>query len=440
VGGLAEGITFEDLVEVRAPKPTLLTFTSRDEYLSIQGAREAYWEAKKAYQAFGQEDHLQLVEDDFKHWLTPKIRKAIYAFFMKHLGVSGDSTEEHVEIIPEEELLVTPTGQLSTYLEAENVFSMNKKEAESLIERLERAREAMEDHLAKVQTEAQKISGYRRPVGANVDPLFNGRYQRDGYSVGKYAIRGEEEYRIPLLLFVPEGSQERYPALLYLHPEGKAAEASPGGEIELLVKKGYVVAAPDILGIGETENTATRVIADDYTAVLIGRSIPGIQAGDIARVVNYLKLLEEVDSARIGAVGIENMGIPLMHAAAFETSIASLILIGSPISYRAIVTNELYRIGLIEREGGDYWHPHEVDFAWGVAGALKAYDLPDLIACVAPRPVTLVGLRDHQMEPASKELVDRDMSFPRAVYARKDASENLRILSSKKAFRSLTGP
>jgi hypothetical protein len=147
-----------------------------------------------------------------------------------------------------------------------------------------------------------------------------------------------------------------------------------------------------------------------------------------------------VDPGRIGVIGIDEMGIPLLHAAAFETSISSLTLIGSPISYRAIVTNELHRIGLIEREGGNYWHPHEVDFAWGVAGALQAYDLPDLIACVAPRPVTLVGLRDHRLEPASEELVDRDMSFPRAVYARRDASEKLRILSSEKSLGSLFDP
>ena len=39
IHGLKKGITVEDLLEVRAPKPTLLTFTSRDEYLSLQGAR-----------------------------------------------------------------------------------------------------------------------------------------------------------------------------------------------------------------------------------------------------------------------------------------------------------------------------------------------------------------------------------------------------------------
>ncbi len=38
---LKEGITLEDLLEVRAPKPTLLTFTSRDEYLSLQGCKRS---------------------------------------------------------------------------------------------------------------------------------------------------------------------------------------------------------------------------------------------------------------------------------------------------------------------------------------------------------------------------------------------------------------
>src|SRR5690606_6783126 len=109
VGSLAGGITLEDLIEVRAPKPTLMTFVSRDQYLSLQGAREAYREAGKAYQAFDQPEHLQLVEDDSRHWLTPKIRMAIYAFFMKHFGLPGDPVEEEIEVMTPEELQVTPT-------------------------------------------------------------------------------------------------------------------------------------------------------------------------------------------------------------------------------------------------------------------------------------------------------------------------------------------
>jgi len=92
--GIAERITFEDLVEVRAPKPTLMTFTSRDEYLCMQGAREAYAEAKVAYKALGSEDNIQLVEDDSKHWMTPKIRLDIYEFFLQHFDLPADPAEE----------------------------------------------------------------------------------------------------------------------------------------------------------------------------------------------------------------------------------------------------------------------------------------------------------------------------------------------------------
>ena len=425
--GLQEGISFEDLIEVRAPVPTLLTFTSRDQYLSVQGARNSYQEAIKAYKAFGMEDNIQLVEDDFKHWQTPKIRSAIYSFFMKHLDVSGDATEEDVEILPVEELQVTPTGQVITWLKAENVQSINARETEPLLKNLERSRKNILTHLETVKTRAREISGYLEPEYNDGSPFFNGRYQRDGYSVARYAIRGEGEYMIPVLLFVPNSDKASYPAIVYLHPDGKASQAQPGGEIEKLVKDGYIVVASDVLGIGEVKNTATREGADDYTGVLIGRSTPGIQAGDIVRVVNYLKHLRNVNPERVGAVAIEKMCIPLMHAAAFEPSIKSMTLVGAPISYRAIVMNDFYKIGLVFNSE-DYWHPWEIDFSWGVAGALTAYDLPDLIGCFAPRKIVLAGLQNQLLEPASEDVINLDMDFPRTVYKQKQVMDHLKIL------------
>jgi hypothetical protein len=58
----------------------MLTFTTRDQYLSIQGAREAFQEAKKSYEAFGKGENLVMVEDDFKHWMTPKIGHPLFVF------------------------------------------------------------------------------------------------------------------------------------------------------------------------------------------------------------------------------------------------------------------------------------------------------------------------------------------------------------------------
>lgn len=431
LGSVAAGITFEDLVEIRAPKPTLMTFTSRDQYLSIQGARDAYQEISRAYQAFGKRENIQFVEDDYKHWMTPKIRTSIYTFFMEHLGVTGDPAEEVVEIIPQEELMVTPTGQVSTYLKGESVYSINRKETEILIRNLERSRSELDDHLDHVRLKAKELSGFIQPGTDRIVPFFNGRYHRDGYTVSRIAIPGEADYAIPILLFVPDVAGKRLPALVYLHTEGKVKEAGIGGQIEKLVKEGYIVAATDVLGVGEIDNTIARAYTDDYNAILIGRSTVGVQTGDIVRVVNYLKQLDLVDPAEIGAVGRGEMCIPLMHAAAFDPSITRVALFGSPISYRSIVMNRFYKIGLIEREGGGYWHPYEIEFPWGVAGALTAYDLPDLIGCMAPGKVALVAPVNQLLEPASEEMIGEEMNFPRAVYSDSQNTGNLRISSSR---------
>lgn len=432
IKGVAEGITFEDLLEVRAPKPTLLTFVSRDEYLALQGAREAYIEAGKAYEMLGKKENLEMVEDDSKHWLTPKIRLAIYSFFMKHFNINRPPAEEPVEILSSEELNVTPSGQISTYLGGKMIFDINRNESLSLIENLEKARKDPEKHINNVRIKAMILSGYVPPGEYKAEPFINGRYQREGYLVEKIAIRGEGEYPVPLLLFVPKDCLKKHPAVIFLHPEGKAAEAKPGGEIEKLVKKGFTVAAVDVSGTGETKNTAARELATGYTAVLIGRSIVGIQAGDIVRTVRFLQSRNDIDPVKIGAIAMNEMCLPLIHAAAFDSSIKNIMLIGSIISYRSVVMNRYYRIGLTEREGGGTHHPYEVDFSWGIAGVMTGYDLPDLIGCIAPRKVFLGELNDQMLHPASDELINRELEFPRSVYTLKKAPENLEIISSGK--------
>lgn len=425
---VAKGITFEDLIEVRAPKPTMMTFVSRDEYLSLQGAREAYAEAKKAYEIFGRPDDLQLVEDDSKHWLTPRIRLAIYSFFMKHFGLAGDPSESEVQILKPEELTVTQTGQISTSLGGEMVFDVNKKETLPLIQKLQASRSQVASHLAAIPEKAKQISGYVTPAADAKQPFINGRYRRAGYTVTKFALEGEGEYVIPFLLFEPVDKTAKHPAVIYLHPKGKITEAARGGEIEKLVRKGYVVAAADVLGIGETANTAARGLASGYMAVLIGRSIVGIQAGDVVRIANYLKTNGQTDPDRIGAIAFGEMCLPLIHAAAFEPSIKSMTLVDPLLSYRSVVMNRKYMIGLTDNDPGGVGHPYEVGFDWGVANVLTAYDLPDLIGCLAPRKVVIARPRDQMLKPASPELLNEDMAFPRSAYESMRATPNLKVV------------
>lgn len=374
--GIMNGLTHADLLEVRAPTPALISAGTRD-FFSIQGARETYSEVFKAYKAFGLEENIGMIEDDFGHGYTEKLREGIYKFFQKNLDLPGNPKDEVVTIADLGELKITPTGNISnSYKSAETVFSLNKKETQILIDKLQVSRKDLKNHLGKVQLKAKLISGYIAPE-ENVKSVFRGRYQRDGYSVEMYALQGEGDCTIPLLLFIP-GRGDKFRSLIYLHPEGKITDAEVGGRIEQLVKKGYLVAAADVSGIGEVEDNN---YGTNYLALLIGRSIVGIQAGDVNRVANFLEIRPDVDPEKMGAIAFDEMGPTLLHAAAFNKSLVSITLIGSLSSYQTVVMNKFYNTELTN---------------CFVAGALTGYDLPDLAAGIVPRKLNLINLRDAE--------------------------------------------
>ncbi len=427
LNALPQGITFQDLLIVRAPKPSLMTFVSRDQYLSIQGAREAFTEAKKVYSAFGQPDLLDFIEDDSKHWLTPKIRNGIYSFFLKHFNLDVPASEVKVDILSEKELWVTPTGQVSTSFGSKLVFDLNKLEAAKLVSRLDSSRKNNNNHIEQATKEAMRLSGYSRIASKEYSLFFNGRYQRLHYSVSKYAINREGQHPIPLLLFVPDDTVKRHQALVYLHPEGKHVDANPGGEIERLVNKGFIVAATDVLGTGETKNKAVRNLSVGYTAVLAGTSVVGIRAGDINTVAAFLKGREDVDPEKVGGIAMGELCLPLIHAAAFENLLSGIALVRSPLSYQSIASNRFYKIGPIIKDEQNGRDPYELDFSWGVAGALAFYDLSDLVAAIAPRKILISDPRDHLFKPASPKLTEKEMAFPISVYALHKMSGHFKI-------------
>jgi len=403
---ILNGITHADLLELRAPKPLLISSTTRD-FFSIQGAVETFDEVKRAYKAFGKEENANQVIDDAGHGFAGNI-SGIYAFFQKVFEMPGSSAEEDFEGFKPEDLQVTSTGQLSTSLGGELAFNISQNEALKLINKISDSRKNTDSHLDNVLKKSAELSGLITPE-KEVKPVFRGRYQREGYSVEMYALQGEGDYVIPLLLFVPK-TGNKFSAVVYLHPGGKAADAAAGGKIEQLVKKGYLVAAPDVIGIGEVEDDS---YGSNYLSLMIGRSIVGIQAGDVIRVVNFLKTRPDIDQNKISAVAFDEMCQAMLQAAALNKSINSVTLIGSLISYQTVVMNKSYDKGFSKNY---------------VAGALTAYDIPDLMGCMAPRKIALVGLKDQMKKPASGELINKELSFPRSVFSQKNVPGNINVI------------
>lgn len=413
--GLKSGIDHADFLEIRAPKPTLIMATTRD-FFNITGTREVYERVKKAYTVFGKPEHLQMVEGDYEHGYTQNIREGMYAFFQKHLSLPGSPQEEEVTLLTEKELQKTETGQLATSLKAiETVFSLNLRQATGRLEALDKSRKQPDTHLEKVLSAARSLSGYKVPQKVET-PVFTGRIARDGYVIERYFIQGEGNYPIPYLMLLPEGKINKI--VLYLHPDGKAKEAA--GEMEQLVKKGVAVLAPDLVGTGELK---PDLFAGDahiegvsyniwFMATLTGRSITGIQAADLVRLVQGIR--KQLKGIEILAVAKGEMAPALLHAAAFCKDISRVALSGAYLSYRSVVTSRYYKPAYV--------------FSM-VPGALQAYDLPDLAATLAPRKLLISDVKDASGESADSRHCMEEFSITQKGYALKKSENQLKIVA-----------
>jgi hypothetical protein len=415
---IQKGIDHPDFLLVRAPKPALMITTSRDMF-SIQGVLETEKEVALIYKAYGKEDNFKRVEDDAPHASTKKNREAMYAFFQKHLNNPGNATDEETPPFTAEEVKVTATGQVSTSFGGETVFSLNRKETEKLVNELQSSRNDLSKHLPAVISSAKKLSGYWEPSEI-IEPVFTGRIQREGYVIEKYFIKGEGDYIIPYLLMKPDISNSK--ALLYLHPSGKAAEASAGGEIEWFVKNGFTVLSPDLIGVGEM---GPGVFKGDayidgnshniwYASMLIGRSIVGIRAGDVIRLTRILKKYSGIEE--IYGLARKEMSPVLLHAAAFDPSIDRIALIEPYSSYRSIVMNRFYNPAFIHST---------------VPGALKSYDLPDLAATIAPRKLLMIGVTDGNGKSSDIDDINKDMAIIKTAFLFKKSEGQLNISIGK---------
>ena len=413
---LKNGIEHADWLLARAPKPTMLLTTSHDHY-PIQGARETAAILRRVYGLMGAPENFVHMEDDHDHGYTRRNSEASYAFLMKHLGVSGDASERSYPLFTAEELQVTSSGQVVTEFKAETVFSLNRRETAGLLKQLADGRKR-DDHLQRVLGQARALSGYRAPK-LPWDAVYRGGFRRDGYRLEKWALSGGPNAVIPFLFALPD-SGGPFPVVVYLHPGGKTAGSAPGGAIEGIVRKGYAVAAPDVIGTGETQPAIGRQNdhnAPFYLGALIGSSVAGVQAEDVTAVVSWLQSDARVQPDRAGVLAAGAMGPAAIHAAAFNPEIRWLLLDGAVASYASVVMNQVYRI----------------PSAAFVPGALTAYDLPDLLASLAPRKVLLMGPVDEAESPLDAVAAGETFRYPASQFQARGAGSRFRIVARGEA-------
>lgn len=410
---IARGLDHPDFLIVRAPKPALMITTTRDMF-SIQGAIETEKELSRVYQAFGKPGNFSRCEDDAGHESTRKNRERMYAFFREHLNNPGNNADEDVSLLTKDEMRVTETGQVSTSLGGETVFSLTRKSLDMLPSGKNRE---------EVVSSARRLSGYKAPSVTD-KPVFTGRIIRNGYVVEKYFIRGEGNYVIPYLLFRPDGSSADK-AFLYLHPEGKAAVVKDGDYPGMLAQNGFKVLVPDLIGSGETGpgelkgDAFFKGVSHNlwYAAILSGRSLTGIQAGDITKLAVLLKRNE--GASTVTGVAFRAASPALIHSAVLSDEISAMVLMEPYSSYRSIAGTRLY---------------NPVFIMSSVASSVPEYDLPELEAAFAPKKLVIAGATDGEGGLSDSAAISEAMAIIRQSYIKSNSSENFRVLDKVKNF------
>ncbi len=427
---IAEGLDHPDFIELRAPQPTLIVGTTRD-FFSIQGVRETYAEAKNAFRAFGKEENLQKSEGNYVHGFVKNNNEATYAFFQKYLNNPGDSTDEDVAVISENELQVTKTGQMLTSFNAETIYSVNKKIVEKQIASLQLKRTNADKHLSGLSEAIIKYSGFTFPKEFG-NEIFSGRFVNEDYKLEKFIIPGSGDYMLPLALFIPL-KNSKYEIVLLLHEKGKDYAANTDSLAKHLFANGYTVLLGDLPGIGELgpgylkgdayiDNVSYNLW---FSGILTGKSIVGVRAEDIIRMTHFIKTtLSDYNS--ISAISVDGLGSELLHAAYFDRDIQKIGLIQPFLSFAEIAMEQNYKAPFVLST---------------VAGAIEEYDLPDLIAGLHPQKLFIANpLSAKGLIIENSENVETILDFPIKVYSENNVPENIKIIvqaNEDKAFKEL---
>ncbi|MBI1355510.1 MAG: prolyl oligopeptidase family serine peptidase [Acidobacteria bacterium] len=394
---LARGLDHADFIYAFAPRPYMMLPAIRD-FFPIQGARATFAEAAGVYDRVGAPQKIRKVEADDGHGYSAPRRLAAYEWFAKWLQPTpDDGVEPEAEIQSERRLQVTQSGQVSIDLpKSKGVFELNNERLDAILAEgrglpLVRTGQDLPAYRKEIADRVRKVLGYRPPEGS-VRSLPFGSIERPGYRIEKLALETDPGLVLPGLLFVPQGDAGARPATLYVHAGGKSVEAGPGGAIEKLVEQGRVVFALDLRGWGETGARDVRggAFADYFgaygpamTAFLLDDSLLGLRVRDVATALAWMASRPEIDAGRISAVGVGEASVPLLHAAVLDERLAELRLERMLISYQAVVKQRI----------------HRRVFESVARGVLRQYDLPQLAAAIAPRPVTVM----HPLEPNGVE-------------------------------------
>jgi hypothetical protein len=366
-GQLGFGLHHADFVMMRAPSPVLICAATED-FFDIAGTWDSFRYAKRLYTRLGFSERVDLLENAAGHNYN-KVQREGVARWMSRWLLDKDQviTEAPIALLTEKEYQCTADGKVMSLPGARSVYDLNRDYEKELAKRRRAAWGTGKP--AVLLAEVRRLAGMRKLLELPKPHVETfGTVARTGYRIEKLLITCEKRVWLPALWFVPENPKPGR-VVLYVHDQGKAADAGPGGPIERLVLGGDRVLAVDLRGTGQTRSNSrgwgSPDHQDGYLAYMLGRSYVGMRVEDVFVCARHAAERAEGKADAVDLVAIGSVGIPAIHAAALEPNLfRSVSLRRTLVSWSDVIHKGLHNLSVVSV----------------VHGALTHYDLPDLAA------------------------------------------------------------
>jgi cephalosporin-C deacetylase-like acetyl esterase len=417
-----DGIDNCDMLTAIAPRPLLLTIENYSPAFHTTAGH-----LKQRYRQLGAEEKFATEEANDPHSWTAKLRLATADWFSRcYYGRPGPDREPDLEPERAETLRCTPAGSLREARKGDSIFTIIAAKGGRITpERpVPSGKTELDSFRAQMLGQIRKLIRYdatAHPLGAR----HISTTPRRGYQVEHVEFLSEPGIYIPAWVFKPE-RRDGGPPTVFVHEAGKQVEGLEFGRLEKLARKGRLIVAVDVRGIGETE---PRYQASDrtgdfghlfnvetglaYSAWYLDQSLFGMRVRDVVRSVEYALSRPDANASGARLVGKGAGALWCLFAAALESRVAELVAENGLISYRSLTTVDRYRHGA----------------AVFVPDILKHFDLPQVAAIIASRNVTLVSPVDPMKRHLDLAAASEAYSWTRQVFEKAGAVDRFRIVA-----------
>jgi hypothetical protein len=419
--GAVHGVDNCDMLGAIAPRPLLLTI---ENYSPAFNRTAGHLKAR--YELLGAGEKFATEEANDPHSWTMKLRLATADWFSRWFyGRPGPDREPDLEPEREETLHCVPGGSLRYAKRGGSIFSIIREKGERVTPNRtappgRAAATSLRDEIAGQIRTLTRYDGAAHPLGSRHIVTT----PRRGYKVEHVEFLSEPGIYIPAWVFVPE-RRDGGPPTVYVHESGKEVEGQEFGLLEKLARKGRLIVAVDVRGIGETEppyspgdrtgeythlfNVETGMA---YMAWYMDRSLFGMRVRDVVRSVDYA--LSRTDAGAPGArlTGKGAGALWCLFAAALEPRVATLVAENGLVSYRSLTAVDRYKHGA----------------SVFVPDILKHFDLPQVAGALSGRDLTLVSPVDPMKRPVELAAARKEYAWTQQVFEAAGAGDRFRIV------------